>query len=271
MSGSMANSVDGLDGALRGRTAIVTGGSSGIGRATALALAAHGCRVVIVGRDRARLGAVLEECLRSGVSSDAVMGLSADMTLEADTRAMADRTVARFGRIDILVACAGAGRPPGAGNVLSRPVAGLTSSDWDAVMRANLTGTFLSNRAVLPAMIANRHGDIVNVSSARGATRGQAFAAPYCASKFAIVGLTQALAAEVARQGIRVQVLLPDVTRTPLLERTTMIARLGPLLSPDRVGHLIVTMLALPRDTMLDRPRIAPFATGPARSDRRAP
>jgi 3-oxoacyl-[acyl-carrier protein] reductase len=266
----MAMNADLMNDTLRDRVAIVTGGSSGIGRATVHAFAAHGCRVVVAARDRERIVSVLDECRRAGARDEELMAVSADVTREADVRAMTDAALSRFGRIDILVACAGTGRPPGSENVLSRPVSGTSSADWDAVMQVNLTGIFLSNRAVLPAMIAAGGGDIVNVSSARGATRGQAFAAPYCASKFAVVGLTQALAAEVARLGVRAQVILPDVTRTPLLERTTMVARLGPLLPPERVASLIVAMVAMPRDMTVDRMRIAPRPTGEAVREARA-
>jgi 3-oxoacyl-[acyl-carrier protein] reductase len=245
---------------LRGRVVIVTGGSSGIGHATSLALAACGCHVVIVARDLARLARTAEEARqRSPVGNEAVP-VRADVTSDADVQRMATDTVARFGRIDALVACAGVGGGTDTAHTIARPVVKLATGEWDRVIGVNLTGTYLTNRAVLPAMIAVHRGDIINVSSARGAARGQAFAAAYCASKRAVVGMSQALAREVAPLGVRVQVLLPDVTRTPLLERTTITARLGALLAPERVATTIVTMLALPEDTVLDEALVAPHA-----------
>jgi len=250
---------DRIDGRLHDRVAIVTGGTSGIGHATAIALAREGAHVVIVARTASRIVETIAALERSTPAAGTFAGVPADVTVEEDMTAMAERTLARFGRIDVLVACAGIGRPPDADGVIARPVAKLSSGEWDAVIDTNLKGTFLSNRAVLRSMIARRRGDIINVASARGAVRGQAFAAAYCASKFGVVGLSQALAEELAAYAIRVQVLLPDVTRTQLLERSTLSSRLGPLLPVERVAAAIVTMLTLPGDTVLREAVVAPM------------
>ncbi len=245
----MSRARDGA-GRLAGRVAIVTGGSGGIGRATCVALAREGARVVLVGRDPTRLQHALAEIGRQAPGAPP-LGLSLDVGREADMDTMARQTVERFGRIDILVACAGIARSPGSPTALPRSLAQLTSREWDDVVTTNLTGTFLSNRAVLPAMTRQRSGTIVNVASSPAGVAGQPFAAAYCASKFAVVGLSEALAEEVAEDGIRVEVLFPDLVDTPLVRDTTLAARLGPSLPAERVAEVVVYLVTLPEDTVL--------------------
>jgi NAD(P)-dependent dehydrogenase (short-subunit alcohol dehydrogenase family) len=187
------------------------------------------------------------------------MTISADVTDAAAMQRVAAQTLDRYGAIDVLVSSAGIGRGPDATSPIARPVAQTPIAEWDAVIGTNLRGTFLSNRAVLPAMITRRSGQIVNVSSSRGGVRGQAFAAPYSASKFGIVGMSEALAEEVRRFNIRVQVVLPEVTDTPLLARTTIVSRFGALLQPQRVAAVIVDLIRQPEDALMIRPLIAPW------------
>jgi 3-oxoacyl-[acyl-carrier protein] reductase len=239
---------------LDGEVAIVTGGSSGIGRAVCLALAAEGARVVVVGRSPERTRETSEQLGRQAGQTDPLW-LALDVRREEETEEMARRTLSRFGRIDILVACAGVGKSPGSQRLLPYPVAQMPAEEWDAVLDTNLKGTFLSNRAVLPAMIEQRRGQIVNISSARAGVHGQPFAAAYSASKFGVRGLSEALAEEVRQYGVRVQLLLPDITDTPLLHNSTVAA--APLLSSARVAELIVYMLSLPADSVLERPLMA--------------
>lgn len=248
---------------MKGRVAVVTGGSSGIGLAVACALARKGAHVVAVGRDTGRLAAAAA-AIRSGASGTEVVTEPADVTDPDAMARMASRTLARFGSIDILVASAGIGRGPDATSPIARTVAQTPIAEWDAVIRTNLRGTYLSNRAVLPAMMARRAGQIVNVSSSRGGVRGQAFAAPYSASKFGIIGMSEALAEEVRRFNVRVQVVLPEVTDTPLLARTTIVSRFGSLLQAPRIADIIVDLIAQPEDALMIRPLIAPWASSHA-------
>jgi NAD(P)-dependent dehydrogenase (short-subunit alcohol dehydrogenase family) len=241
-----------------GRVALVTGGSSGIGRASALDLARHGAAVVVVGRDRGRLEQTVE-LARGDAASPDVVALALDVRSEADMEEMARRTLERHGRIDYLVAAAGLGGASTRSGKTPRGVAWLSTAEWDEVVDTNLKGVFLSNRAVLPAMIRQGHGSIVNVSSARGARRGQPFAAAYSASKQAALALSQALAEEVSPYGIRVSSLLPDATDTPMIERSRHLAARGSL-APARVAGMIRLLLALPPDTVVPAPLVAPSA-----------
>lgn len=234
---------------LRGQSAIVTGGTSGIGREVALALARDGANVVVVGRNQARIDATLAEL------GDSALGWSLDVSREEDMRAMADRTLERFGHIDILVHCAASAGERG----MPYTVATMPVEDWDAGIAINLKGVFFSNRAVLPAMIAQRSGDIMNVSSARGGVKGLPCASAYAAAKHGVMGLTASLAEEVRRHGIRVQVVLPDVTETPLMQIVGDLAPQG-MLKPRTVGEFIVDLVRAPRDSQMLEPMICPFA-----------
>ena len=226
---------------LAGQVVVVTGSASGIGRATATALAAHEARVVAVDRHEHALDGM-------------ALVLAVDVRDEAQVGTMARTVVERYERIDALVHCAGVLRGVGG---TPRPVVDTPTSEWDVVVDTNLKGTFLVNRAVLPAMLKQRRGQIVNLSSTSG-RQGRAFDAVYCASKFGVVGLTQSIAEEVRAQGVKVYVLMPDAVDTPLWQQNGPI-RPDVALAPERVADLICYMLALPDDTVLDNLVIAPF------------
>lgn len=243
---------------------IVTGGTSGIGRACAVKLAAAGATVAIVGRNPAAI-----EQTRAAVSAAAPLtrraaslGLALDVRSKADMEEMAARVTAAFGQIDALVAAAGVGGSAGSARRVPLGVVQLSSAEWDEVIDTNLKGIFLSNRAVLPHMLRRRQGTIVNVSSSRAAKRGLPFASAYCASKRAMLGLTEALAAEAAPLGIRVMAVLPDATDTPLMSGLEHLCPDG-LLTTDIVADLILQMIALPRDVVLEHPLLKPIAVAP--------
>jgi NAD(P)-dependent dehydrogenase (short-subunit alcohol dehydrogenase family) len=240
--------------ALAGKVVIVTGAASGIGRACARLLAADACRLVLVDVNQAALQDLGGELSAIQPSSE-LLALRLSVCDEQDMQRMRDDTIARFGRIDALVACAGILRVGAA----LKTVADTSLAEWRAVLDTNLTGCFLSNRAVLPAMAAQRQGDIINLSSTSG-RHGRPFDGPYCASKFGIIGLSESLAEEMASQGVRVQTLLPDAVETPLWQQNGPRA-LKPvnLITPERVAEFIRYMLALPRDAYLLNPVLAPF------------
>jgi NAD(P)-dependent dehydrogenase (short-subunit alcohol dehydrogenase family) len=240
--------------ALRGRVAIVTGGTVGLGRAVARELSREGAQVAVVGRDAERLERCLAE-IADGASGSTPLAIVADVTRAADMQAMAERTLERFGRIDILVASAGILRARGAG---LKTLAQISAAEWDEVLETNLTGVFLANRAVLPAMLRQGSGHVINVSSTSG-RKGYAFDAAYCASKFGILGLTQALAAEVRARGVKVEALLPGALDTGMWDQN------GPLVRPDyaipveRAVDAVLYLLRLPRDASVPELAVEPL------------
>ncbi|GIX45851.1 MAG: hypothetical protein KatS3mg131_0062 [Candidatus Tectimicrobiota bacterium] len=239
---------------LSGQVAIVTGGGSGIGRATCGALARAGSRVVIVDVNPQGLEET-RNLVAKQAAGEAPLALCLDVRREADMDAMARQTLEHFGRIDVLVAAAGILRPSGSG---PKRLVDLSLTEWEAVLDTNLKGVFLSNRAVLPAMIRQRRGAIVNVSSVAGRV-GRAYDSAYCASKFGVIGLSEALAEEVRSYNVRVQVVLPDAVDTPLWAQNSPLPRPPSALPAERVADFIVYLLSLPEDTILVQPIIAPF------------
>lgn len=233
---------------LTGRVAIITGATGGIGGATARILAGAGARLVLVDRDAGTLDRLAAELETEALT------LVADVTSVTDMRDMASRTLERFGQIDALVTTAAILR--GAGGMTT--IADTTPEDWSRIIDVNLTGTFLSNQAVLPAMLEAKRGDIINLSSTSG-RKGRALDGPYSASKAGIIGLSEALAEEVMRQGIRVQTVLPDAVDTGLWAQSGGTA-LKPqvMLEPLHVAELIRYLLELPRDAYLLNTVVAP-------------
>ncbi|HEX6201668.1 MAG TPA: SDR family oxidoreductase [Thermoanaerobaculia bacterium] len=247
---------EGAGSAMAGTVAAVTGGGGGIGRAVAVALATHGAAVVIVGRTAEHLRET-EEAVRSATpgARAEVTSLRLDVRREDDMEEMARAVLERHGRIDVLVHAAGILRASQAG---LRPVAETAVEEWREVLRTNLRGTFLADRAVLPAMIGQRSGDIVNLSST-SALKGLPYAAAYCASKFAILGLTESLHEEVRRFGVRVQALLPGPVATAIWEQNRPVPPPERCLPVERVAAAVLHLLALPRDVCLVHPALVPF------------
>lgn len=242
---------------LEGRVAVVTGGTSGIGRATCLAMAREGAGLVVVGRDRARLEGTVSEI--RGLRRERALGVAADVREERDLEDVVRQTVDCFGRLDILVASAGIGKARKATGFAAYPVLKLETDAWDEIIDTNLTGIFLAVRAVLPTMMRRGSGQIVAVGSRIAGSAGQPYAAAYCASKFGLLGLCEALREEAGMFGVRLQVVLPGVVDTPLIRATTL-ARHGAL-APSGVADFIVDLLTLPEDTVLVDPMIATFGT----------
>ena len=220
---------------------------------------------MIVDSNQALVRQMLDEVHRQAaeLGDMAPSGLALDVRSESDMEEMARQTIDRFGRIDILVASAGILRAKGCNPKL---MVDVLAEEWDEVLNTNLTGVFLSNRAVLPTMIKQRKGSIVNISSISGRV-GRAYDSAYCASKFGVIGLSEALAEEVRQYNIRVQVILPAAVDTSMWDQNGPIPRPPDLLPADRVAELIVYLITLPDDTMLINPVIAPFQTRRRKAD----
>jgi 3-oxoacyl-[acyl-carrier protein] reductase len=189
---------------LEGRIALVTGASQGIGRACALALAKAGATVALAARNEAKLADVAAEIEAAGGKAAA---FALDVANEESIKAGAKAILERFGKVEILVNNAGITRD---GLVLR-----MKRADWDDVVATNLTGAFLLTQALLSAMLRNRWGRIINVSSVVGRT-GQAGQVNYAATKAGLIGMTRALAREVAARGITVNAVAPGYIETPM-------------------------------------------------------
>lgn len=192
-------------GALAGQHAVVTGASRGIGLAIAQVLAAEGARVTLVGRNPDTLVAA------AGQVGHGSRAHAADVTDQAAVTAALAAIARESGPVDILV--------NNAGGTDSKPFRRLTAEDMRRALDLNLMGAFHSIRAVLPAMLERRRGRIVNIASTAG-QKGYAYVAHYCAAKHAVVGLTRALAVEVAKSGVTVNAVCPGYTDTDLLRES---------------------------------------------------
>lgn len=189
---------------LEGRIALVTGASQGIGRACAIELAKAGCTVALAARNEGRLAETAAEIEAAGGKA-AVFAL--DVASEDSIKTGAKAILERLGKVEVLVNNAGITRD---GLVLR-----MKRPDWDDVIGTNLTGAFLLTQALLGAMMRNRWGRIVNITSVVGRT-GQAGQVNYAASKAGLIGLTRSLAREVASRGITVNAVAPGYIETPM-------------------------------------------------------
>ncbi|MDE3180495.1 MAG: 3-oxoacyl-[acyl-carrier-protein] reductase [Acidobacteriota bacterium] len=192
---------------LQGRTALVTGASQGIGRACAHALAEAGAVVAIGARSEDKLQVLAEELKSGGWEA---IPLKLDVSESASVKASVDLLLEAKGKIDILVNNAGITRD----NLVLR----MKPEDWEAVLGTNLDGAYHCIRAVLPGMVKQRYGRIINIASVVAQT-GNAGQANYIAAKAGLIGLTKAVAAEVASRSITVNAVAPGYIDTPMTER----------------------------------------------------
>ncbi len=228
-----------LDIRLDGRVALVTGASSGLGYASALALAEAGADLVVAGRSLERLADI---CRAVEARGRHAFPLAVDVRDLAQVRRMADAAFERFGRIDILVNSAGLNIP--------QPALEVTEEAWDTIMDTNAKGLFFCCQAVGRYMVAQRYGRIVNIGSTMGLV-GMADRAAYCASKGAVSQLTKVLAIEWAPYNVTVNAVAPTFVETPLTRpyferipgfREEVLRRipLGRLGSPEEVAAAVV-------------------------------
>jgi NADP-dependent 3-hydroxy acid dehydrogenase YdfG len=207
---------------LKDKIAVITGGGSGVGKATAELFLKEGAKVVIAGRDAAKLAAVAAE-LKAG---DSLRAVATDVGKSAQCQALIDAATKAFGRIDILVNNAGT-------NLKERTLRELTPESWDMMIRTNLDGAFYCMNAVLPQMFARKDGVIVNVVSIAGKRANPLGGAAYVAAKFGMAGLGLVLAAEEKDSGVRMSNIYPGEIDTPIL-----VARPSPVTEEHRARIL---------------------------------
>jgi len=224
------------------QTALITGASSGIGKATALAFAQAGIKTVLIGRAIAKLEAVAREIEQMGAEA-AIYPL--DLAAIARVPEQLSTIVADVGAVDVLVNNAGMGYT---GELIDTPL-----SDWQAVINLNLTSVFQCIQAVLPGMRSRGQGTIINVISIAGRQAFPGWGA-YCASKFGLMGLSKALAAEERAHGIRVTALCPGAVDTPLWDSDTVQMEFdrAAMLSPESVAQTILHTLQLPQQAVVE-------------------
>jgi len=186
---------------LEERVAIVTGGNSGIGRSIALAFVQEGAKVCICGRNEKNLESVEQEIREKGGE---VLAIPADVSREKDVENTVARTVERFGTIDILVNNAASAGP-------TAPIQEIAGDDWRQVVDTNLNGLFYCTKYVLKTMIPKRAGNILNIGSIAG-VYAYPLRTPYNATKWAVAGVTQTIAAEVGQYNIRCNCIAPGPT-----------------------------------------------------------
>ncbi len=195
---------------MKNKVVLITGALTGIGRATALAFAREGARIVISGRHEEEGEKLVNELGKLGAEAEFVRS---DVRHEDDVRALVDKTVARFGRLDVAVNTAGTEGKPG-------PVTEQSAESYAATFDTNVLGTLLSMKHELRVMLAQGSGSIVNMSSTFGHTGG-AGASVYVASKHAVEGLTKSAALEASGSGVRVNAVAPGPIDTGMLTRFT--------------------------------------------------
>lgn len=222
---------------LQGKTAIITGAGKGIGRKTAFDLAKEGVNLGLVARSGGELEALCKELSSSyGIRAEYA---TADLSVQAEAESAAELLVEKLGQVDILINNAGIAQ---FGTLLE-----MDPNDWERVIRVNLMGTYYMTRKILPAILKQNEGSIINVASTAG-EKGFATGSAYCASKFAIMGLTESLMQEVRKSNIRVTAITPSTVATDLAVNAGL--KLGDedrMMQPEDVSELILSILKLPQ------------------------
>lgn len=233
-------------GALQGQVAIVTGAGRGIGHAVAMGFAREGATVVLAARTRQQLAATAAAIREGGGTA---LAIPTDVTQDPAVDAMVEQAMAELGRVDVLVTAAGVAS--------FGPVAGTKPADWDGMLAVNLRAVMVTCRAVLPIMIRQRRGTIINVASV-AVRRAIPGAAVYTATKAGVVGFSRVLAEELRAEGVRVGVLVPGAVDTPLWDAIPNSPDRGRMLRSEDVARAAVLMASLPPGASLEELTLLP-------------
>jgi 3-oxoacyl-[acyl-carrier protein] reductase len=218
---------------LKGRVVLITGAGRGIGRALAHAFAAAGAKVALLGRTKKNLLEVQRELKDSGAPT---VVLAADVSDEGVVSRAVAATEQQLGPVDVLV--------NNAGIFAMAPVEKLDMLVFDRLLAVNLRGPFLMSRAVLPGMKSRKRGHIVNISSTAG-RRGFAGGGAYCASKFGLAGLTEAMRYEARASNVRVTCVYPSTVNTDLVKKSGMDFKAERAIQPEDVANAVVSLVAM--------------------------
>jgi 3-oxoacyl-[acyl-carrier protein] reductase len=228
-------------------TALITGATEGIGRATAFALGRAGCKVGVCARTESRVRRLIQDLKKEGIEA---AGGPADVGDQAQAPRAVEEVVRALGEIDVLV--------NNAGILIARPFEELTLDDWDRTMTTNVRSLYLMTRAVLPAMRRRRQGAIVNLASLAGRS-GFAGGTAYTASKHAVLGFSRSLMLEVRKDNIRVIAICPGSVDTSLLRDQPMLkSEPSRILQPEDVAASILHALTLPDRALVSELDIRP-------------
>ena len=231
---------------LDGQVAIITGAGSGIGQATAEALAQAGVRVALAARTQTALDAVADTIRTAGGTA---LVVPTDVSDEAQIEQLVTRTHVEWGRLDILITSAG--------RASFGPLVESNTADWDSMMNTNLRATYLCAKHVLKIMLPQGSGHILNVLSMASHTALPGSAA-YTASKFGALGLTKVMAAEVRSQGVKVTAVMPGSVNTPLWDKSGGDLDQNKMLSAPDVASAMLDVIAQPPGIYTDEIRLMP-------------
>ena len=226
---------------LKGKIALITGGSRGIGKAIALALAKEGVNVAITGRNEEKLKEVVQEIERKGVKSAYAVF---DITSKTEVYGALEKLQKDFGKIDVLVNNAGIAA---FGGILE-----MEDEKWEEIVKTNLFGAYYVVKAVVPSMVERKTGDIINISSTAG-LKGNAMTSAYSASKFGLIGMSESMMLELRKQNIRVTTLMPSTIASDMSKEVLKITDGNPekVLQPEDFAELVVDLLKLNKRAML--------------------
>jgi 3-oxoacyl-[acyl-carrier protein] reductase len=230
---------------LNGTKVLITGAASGIGRATAVLFSSQGAIVCLVDRRTEELSKVVDICK---VQNDKAFGISTDITSELQVNRMLQECLDRMGSIDVLINSAGYGK--------YGPFIETSLEEWDKLWNVNVRGTVIMMKAVVPSMISKKRGHIVNISSQHG-LRTSANATAYCASKFAVTGLTDSLSTELHKYGIKVSLVCPGGVLTPFLD-TPPEQKPQTFMDPEEIAFVLLSVVTTPGKALIKQVFVVP-------------